>query len=522
LYQFFVLGFIACLTGLLLGWFTQEGLFHLLRSLLPAKVSAPSGIALMLGFLTGFAILIGFSLPPLLRLKKVSPLRVLRRELEPLTSSAWLVYGLALSLILGLIYQYTGDLKLMLSIAGGGLLAMLLASLLLRFVLKQMQKLLPKMGLAGRLGLQSVLREPAMSIVQILAFSVTLLAMLLSFTVRNDLLSDWQKQLPENAPNYFALNLFPHQVDDFEKQIKKNDIPAANIHPIIRGRLVGINDVAVQKLVAKDSQGERAIHRDLSLTWADTLPDDNKTIAGEWGVAKKGEVSIESKLAKSLNVVMGDKLTFSIGSEQVSAVVSHVRSVQWDTMKPNFYMVFSEETLDGFPTTYITSFYLSDDKKQLLNSLVKQFPAMTVLEVDAMLKQIKLILTQLTAAINYLLYFALLAGFTVLFASVYATLDNRINEGALMRALGANRQLLRKAHLIEFAFVGILAGLIAVLMFQLVLFGLYEYVLHLAFSFNIVLCIAVPLLSGACVTLAGLWGVKDVMNKPPMHVLKLN
>ncbi|ORU93687.1 MAG: ABC transporter permease [Cycloclasticus sp. symbiont of Bathymodiolus heckerae] len=520
LYQFFMLGLVACSIGLLLGWFTQEGLFHLLRSLLPAKVSAPSGIAMMLGFLTGFAILIGFSLPPLLRLKRVSPLRVLRRELEPLTSSAWLVYGLALSLIAALIFQYTGDVKLMLSIMGGGLLAVILAALLLKGLLKQLEKLLPRVGLIWRLGMQGVLRDRTMSITQVLAFSITILAMLLSFTVRNDLLSDWQKQLPENAPNYFALNLFPNQVADFQEQIKLNNIPAANLYPVVRGRLVGINGIGVQKLVTKDSQGERATHRDLSLTWGDVLPEDNNTLAGEWGGAAKGEVSIESKLAKSLNIVMGDTLTFSIGSEQVEAVVSHVRSVQWDTMKPNFYMVFSKDTLADFPTTYITSFYLSDDKKKLLNSLVKQFPAMTVLEVDAMLKQIKLILTQLTAAINYLLYFALLAGFTVLFASVYATLDNRISEGALMRTLGANRQLLRRAHLIEFSFVGLLAGVIAVLMFQLVLWGLYTYVLHLEFSFNVWLGIAVPILSGACVTLAGLWGVKDVVNKPPMHVLR--
>ncbi|OUR85572.1 ABC transporter permease [Cycloclasticus sp. 44_32_T64] len=520
LYQFLVLGLVACSIGLLLGWFTQEALFHLLRSLLPAKVSQPSLIAVLLGFLTGFAILIGFSLPPLLRLKRVSPLRVLRRELEPLSNSAWLVYGLALMLIAGLIFQYTHDLALMLSIIGGGLLAVLLSAGLLYTVLLQCRRLLPHVGLGSRLGLQGVLREPKASVTQILAFSITLLAMLLSFTVRNDLLSDWQQQLPDEAPNYFAINIFPNQVASFEEQLKTHHIPAANFYPIVRGRLVGINGTPVQQIVSKDSQGERATHRDLSLTWGDTLPSDNKTLAGQWGNAKQGEVSIESKLADSLKVTLGDKLTFSIGSEQIQAVVTHVRSVQWDTMKPNFYMVFSEETLAGHPTTYITSFYLSDSHKKLLNGLVKQFPAMTVLEVDAMLKQIKMILTQLTAAINYLLYFALLAGFTVLFASIYSTLDHRISEGALMRTLGASRELLRIAHLVEFAIIGLMSGLIAVLMFQLVLFGLYTYVLHLDFHFNVWLSISVPLLSAICVMLAGLWGVRAAVNKPPMLVLR--
>lgn len=519
LYQFFIVGLTACSVGLLLGWCSQELLFHLLRSLLPATLAQPSLMAVLLGFLTGFAILIGFSLPPLLRLQRVSPLRVLRRELEPLNSSAYLVYGLALVLIAGLIFQYTDDLKLMLSIIGGGVLALVLSAALLYGILAQFRRLLPRMGLSGRLGLQNVLREPKASVTQILAFSITLLAMLLSFTVRNDLLSDWQQQLPDDVPNYFALNVFPNQVPAFKQQLKQHQVPAANFYPIIRGRLVAINGIAVQQIVSKDSQGERATHRDLSLTWGNRLPDDNKTLAGQWGEAKKGEVSIESKLANSLKVSLGDRLTFSIGSEQVQATVTHIRSVQWDTMKPNFYMVFSDKTLEGYPTTFITSFYLSDDRKKLLNGLVKQFPAVTMLEVDAMLKQIKMILGQLTAAINYLLYFALLAGFSVLFSAIYATLDQRMTDGALMRTLGASRKLLRRVHIMEFSMIGLMSGFMAVFMYQLILFGLYTYVLHLDFYFNALLSLVIPLLSAVCVTLAGLWGVRATVNKPPMRVL---
>lgn len=520
LYQFFILGLVACSLGLLFGWLTQEALFHLLRSLLPAKVSAPSFIAVMLGFMTGFAILVGFSLPPLLRLKRVSPLRVLRRELEPVNSSGWLVYGLAIALISGLIFQYTNDLKLMLSIMGGGLVAVVLSSWLLYAILLKSKTLLPRVGLSWRLGLQGVLREPKASVAQVLAFSITLLAMLISFTVRNDLLADWQQQIPEEAPNYFAINIFPHQLESFEHELNQHGVPLATFHPVVRGRLVGINDVPVQQIVSKDSQGERATHRDLSLTWADELPQDNKTIAGQWEATGKDDVSIESKLADSLGVSLGDRLTFSIGSEQIDVSVTHIRSVQWDTMKPNFYMVISEKTLKDFPTTYITSFYLSDKNKKRLNALVKKFPTMSVLEVEAMLQQIKIILGQLTAAINYLLYFALLAGLTVLLASIYSTLDHRISEGALMRTLGANRELLRKAHLVEFSIIGLMSGLIAVLMVQLVLFGLYTYVLNLDFYLNVKLIILVPLFSAICIVVAGFWGVREVVNKPPMHVLR--
>ncbi|MEE9354917.1 MAG: FtsX-like permease family protein [Methylococcaceae bacterium] len=519
-YQFLVLGVSASAIGCLFGWFAQEMLFYLLADLFPIKIVAPSLIAIVLGFLTGLAILFGFALPPLLRLKKVSPLRVLRRDLDPLPSSAWLVYTLAISLVAILIWRYTQDIKMTATLIGGGLLTILIAGALIYLILIQSRKLLPKMNLSWRFGLQGLLRTPKTTVYQILAFSITLLAMILSFTVRNNLLDDWQKQLPDNAPNHFVLNVFPQQVDSFKQHLQQKNNAKTHFYPVVRGRLIKINDVAVQQIVSKDSQGERATHRDLSLTWTQQLPEDNKTVAGQWPVAEKGKVSIEQKLAKSLQVKLGDKLTFTLGSQQIHAQVSHIRNVRWDTMKPNFYMVFSPETLTGFATTYITSFYLAEDNKSLLNQLVKKFPAITILEVDTLLKQFKSILTQLTAAINYLLYFALLAGFTVLFAAVYSTLDNRIQEGALMRTLGANRALLRKAHIIEFSLLGLVSGIIAVLLAELLVYALYTYVFHLTYQINWLIWLGVPFISAFCVAFVGYWGVRGVVDQSPMQVLR--
>jgi len=520
IYQFLVLGLSASAMGCLLGWFAQEFLFHLLADILPAKVASPSFIAVILGFLTGLAILFGFALPPLLRMKKVSPLRVLRRDLAPLPSSAWFVYSLAIALVAILIWRYTQDLKMTATIIGGGLITLLVAGAIIYLILIQSRKLLPKMNLSWRFGLQGLLRTPKTTVTQILAFSITLLAMILSFTVRNNLLDDWQKQLPHNAPNHFILNIFPNQVKPFKQQLQKDNETASQFFPVVRGRLVKINDIAVQQIVSKDSQGERATHRDLSLTFTQQLPKDNKTISGQWPVKEPGQVSIEQKLAKSLQIKQGDKLTFTLGSQQIHAKVVHIRSVRWDTMKPNFYMVFSPNTLSNFATTYITSFYLAEDNKSILNDLVEQYPAITILEVDAILKQFKSILTQLTAAINYLLYFALFAGFTVLFSAVYSTLDNRIQEGALMRTLGANRALLRKAHLIEFSLLGLISGIVAVLLAELLIYALYSYVFHLDYHVNWAIWAGVPLISTFCVALVGYWGVRDVVNQSPMQVLR--
>ena len=519
--QFMVLGLIASAMGSALGYCAQVGLFYILRELLPQPIASLSLDSLFFGFIIGMVVLLGFALPPLLRLKHVSALRVLRRELEPPQPAVWLVYGLVISIISLLIWKYTHDLKMTASVLGVGLIVLLVLGLLIMGLLKLMYKRLDGMSLLWRLGLQGLLRNNRASISQILAFSITLVAMLLSFNVRNDIINDWQQQLPKDAPNHFALNIFQNQVQDFKAELKLQHITGSEFYPVVRGRLIAINDQAVQKRASKDSQGDNALHRDLSLTWAADLPNENKLQAGAWWLdAQPGQVSVEQKLAQSLTIKVGDNLTFTVGSQQFNATVANIRSLRWDTMKPNFYMVFSPGTLEAYPSTFITSFYLAESQKELLNALVKKYPSTTILEVDLILQQFKTLLTQLTQAINFLLYFALMAGFIVLLAAVYATLDQRIYEGALMRTLGASRRLLRTAQLIEFSALGLISGVMAMVMSELMLLALYTQVLHISYRPSFYLWLLVPVTNAVLISVVGSWGVRQVLNKPPLLVLR--
>ena len=519
--QFLILGLAASAVGCLLGWFAQAGLFHLLQGLLPQHVADPGLLTVFFGFIIGMTVLSGFALPPLLRLKQVSPLRVLRRELAPLPASAWLVYGCSTGIIGLLIWTYTHDIEMTATLLGGGLIMLLMLGLSAHGLLWIIHRMLPSMSLTWRFGLQGLLRNSRASVSQILAFSITLVAMVLSFTVRTDLINDWQAQLPDNAPNHFALNIFPGQRADFQQELQRQQISGSQFYPVVKGRLVEINHMPVQKRVSKDTQGDNATHRELSLTWTQELPDDNKLIAGNWwSEPQPGLVSVEQKLADSLAIKLGDYLTFTVGSQQINATVSSIRALRWDTMKPNFYMVFSPGTLDAYPCTFITSFYLPNPKKNVLNALVKKYPGTTILEVDLILQQFKTLLMQLTQAINYLLYFALMAGFTVLFAAIYATLDGRIYEGALMRTLGANRSLLRTAQFIEFGALGLISGLLAVIISEAVIFALYTQVMHIAYRPSLYLWAVVPLAGTLFIGIAGCWGVRQVLNKSPLRVLR--
>lgn len=520
--QILVLGIVACSIGCVLGWLAQALLMQVLQALLPPQVAPPSGLALSFGFITGMAILLGFALPPILRLQHVSALRVLRRELQPLPASAWFVYGLATTIIGLLIWRYTHDLRMTTTIIGSGLGGLLLLMLWVYGLLNLSRLQLPRLSLTWRFGVQNLLQERQASISQILAFSITIMAMVLSLTVKNDLVDDWQQHLPENAPNHFALNIFQEQLPAIQQDLNNETHQDSPFYPVVSGRLVKINDAPVQQRVSKESAGKEATERDLSLTWSASLPKDNQITGGEWWAqdVKPGLVSVEQKLADNLRIKVNDVLTFSVGSEYFTARVSSLRKVQWETMQPNFYMIFSPGSLERYAHTFMTSFYLSPSQKNFLNTLVKNYPSITVLEVDLILTQFKTILAQLTTAINCLFYLALGAGFTVLFAAVYATLDQRIYRGALMRTLGAGSGLLNKAHLLEFCLLGFISGVLAIILAEVVTVVLYHYVLHLNYHPSFWLWLIVPLGAAAMIGVTGYWGLRDVVKKAPMQVLQ--
>ncbi len=520
--QFLVLGLLCSLMGIVLGWLGQETLFWLLRDFFPSQVAQPGLFGLLFGLVTGLAILFGFALPPLIRLRQVPPLRVLRQELAPLPAQAWLVYGLALTLVAGLTGLYTQDSQMTAILSVASLLFLLLLNAGLQGLLTASRRLLPLCPLPLKIGLRHLSHPEHNTAAQILAFSLTLVAMSISLAVRTDLLDDWKKQLPDQAPNHFALNIFPQQKTALQQLFKQQGIETSAFYPVVRARLIKINGIPVKQIVSKDSQGERATHRDLSLTWNDDIPEDNRIVAGHWWPQPviANQVSVESKLAKSLKLKLNDRLTFTIGSRRHEAVVTSLRKVRWDTMKPNFYFIFSPGSLDDYAYTYITSFFLDATQKAFLNTLVKQFPATTLLEVDQLLAQFKKILQQLTAAINFLLVLALLAGFTVLLAAVYSSLDERIYEGALFRTLGASRSLIRRAQFYEFLLLGLVSTVSAVMLSEAMLFALYRYVLHLDFHLHGLSSVITIGAISPLIALIGFIAVRKVVTQPPLHTLQ--
>jgi len=395
---------------------------------------------------------------------------------------------------------------------------------LLLLGLRSLRQLLAGAPLTWRLGLGQLLRHPMAAAGQALAFGLILLAMALVALLRAELLDTWQAQLPKDAPNHFALNILPDDREPFAQRLHQVNATSAPLYPVTPGRLVQINEQPVQQIVSKDSAGERAVQRDLSLTWAAELPEGNALTAGSWWQALPADneipgVSVEAELASSLKLHMGDLLTFDIGGQQRQARVSSLRSVHWDSFQPNFYMIFQPGTLQGLPTTYLTSFYLAPGHDLDVVALSRAFPAVTILQVDALLDQLRSILAQVTLAVEYVLLFVLAAGLAVLFAGLQATLDERIRQGALLRALGAARPLLVKARRIEFGLLGAASGLLAAVGCELITLVLYRYAFDLQWSPHPWLLV-LPLIGAALVGGAGVFGTRRALNARPLAVLR--
>src|SRR5476649_1110826 len=521
--QLAVLGLLASLSGAFIGWVAQLGLFALLHDLLPTDVPPGGLFPAIAGIGTGLVALAGFGLPPLAALGRVPPLRVLRRDILPIPPSSWLVYGAALFALGLIMWRLSLDLVLTFALLGGGLVAAVVLGGVLLLALQSLRRLLAGASLPWRLGLGQLLRHPLAAAGQSLAFGLILLSMGLIALLRGELLDTWQNQLPKDAPNYFALNILPADKDAFSARLLDVQAQSAPLYPVVPGRLISINGEPVQEIVSKDSSGDRAVQRDLSLTWAADLPPGNVLTAGSWWSQQPGDevpgVSVEAKVAESLKLKLNDHLIFTVGGENREARVTSLRTINWDNFQPNFFMIFQPGTLKDLPATYLTSFYLAPGHDQQIVDLSRAFPAVTILQVEALLEQLRSILAQVTLAVEYVLLFVLAAGMAVLFSGLQATLDERIRQGALLRALGAERKLLVKARRIEFGLLGAVSGLLAALGTELVTGVLYRYAFDLAWHPHPWLLL-LPVIGAVLIGGAGVFGTRRALNASPLTVLR--
>lgn len=523
----FVLGVLSALLGGFFGWLIQAGFMTFLQGLFEiAELPAVTLRPFVIGAVTALVCLLAFALPPLIQLQAISPLRVLRRELTasglgPVLSPLIGVLGIS-----GLMLWYSGSWQLTAAVLSGVLLSFLLVGSAAMLLMRGTATIGMHAGSRWHLALTSLRRRGFQNAVQVVIFSLAIMLLLVLGLMRTSLISEWQQQLPEGAPNHFLLNIAEQQVEPIAQLIKQQGGGDQPIYPMVRGRLVMIKGVPTNRYISLgdgkvNQQLSQSLDRELSLTWSDHLPIDNNITSGQWWPAglRSNQVSIEAGLAEKLKVVVGDELVFQIGSEQLTAAIASIRELNWQSMRPNFYMIFPPEVLQQYPASYMTSFYLPVEKNHFLNRLLTDFPTVTAIEMESVIKQVRSITLKVSSAIELVLALIVASGLLVLVASVQASLDSRFQESAILRTLGASRGLVLGSLIIEFSVLGFLAGLLAAGGAELSVFVLQTIVLDMDYVSHPWVWLVGPLSGALLIGTAGFISCRKVVDVPPVQVL---
>ena len=525
-----VIGAGGAVLGLALGAVVHLAIIEAIGEFLPVALPPPGARPVFVGLATGFICLLAFALPPLLGLKNISPMRVIRRDLVAGVAPT-LTYGCAIAGSLGLLVWYSGSFFLTLwAIAGalvvGGAFAALALLLLRGGRVVGMQA-----GSAWRLALAGLQRRYRENVAQIMIFGIAIMLLLIMLLVRTGLIDEWRAQIPENTPNHFVMNVSPGDVPGVEALLREGANHDGELVPMIRGRIAEVNGMPAlewrrrvgEKRGAEHQRGPGpGIRGERNLTFAAELPENNEVVAGEWWSDAPGApaISLEEEYANDIGFSLGDAVTFDIGGLPLVATVANLRRVAWDSLRPNFYIIFSPQALDGYPATYMTSFHLPRERKRFLNELLAAHPTITVVEVDAIIDQVRSIIDRVTQAVELVLYLVLAAGALVLIASIQSSRDQRMKEHALLRALGGSRKLIGGALASEFAILGLFAGVVAVIGAEVTVHLLNSQVFELETGLHRELWLAGPLFGMALVAAVGWLGTRKLVHSPPAAVLR--
>ncbi|MFN7571855.1 MAG: ABC transporter permease [Betaproteobacteria bacterium] len=521
--EFVWVGLAACVVGTLAGYALHFVLIEVLGQLIQAALPQPSVLPALQGFACGMVLLLGFALPPLVQLRQVPPLRVLRKDLGPPTGRAAAGYAVGFVGFFALLLWSSNDLTIGVVTAGGfagGVLLFALVAWATLKLLAPLRALTGRLGITWRFAVAAVQRRPVAAVVQLVALSVGLMALLLLTVTRTDLVNAWRKAAPADAPNRFVINIQPDQVDAVRERLRAGGVGEPELHPMIRGRLIEKNGSPVAPEMFSGDRAQRLVEREFNLSYMLEAPSHNPIVAGRWYADGAQELSIEEGIAKTLGVALGDTLTFDIAGSRVTAQVTSLRKVDWDSMRANFFVVMPPSLLAKQPSSFITAFHLPPERAALTAELVREFPNLTVIDTSAVFRQVQAVLDQVIAAVEFLFLFTLAAGVLVLYAALASSRDERVREAGLLRALGASRRQLSRVQVAEMICLGGLAGLLAAVGASAVGWALAKY----AFEFDYVVTPWVFVLGiggGALCALAGGWvGLRGVLKTPPLATLR--
>ena len=549
LFQLVLIATFSVLIGIAIGSGMQAAAVEAMANYIPDQLPPVGWKPVVMASVTGFMCALMFSIPSLLKLFAVPPLRVLRRNLGDEIATSFTARALmALTTVL-LVLLYSQDLKLTAIILVAGLVLVAMILITANLMIRLSRKIGSSVGgSALKIALASLKRRAKENTSQLIGFTLAIMLILVLYSLENSIIQEWQEQLPVGTPNHFVINIAQHELQQVVDEFEKQSVKPEQYYPIIRGRLTHINE---EKLIQEDrfqtsgaklrdgeeqarqneadeesqegqeQEGRVGIGRELNMTFTHQFPENNVLIKGDWmreGV--KDQVSVEQGVAERLKIKLGDTLGFVIGAQQVFVEVTSIREVDWNSFQPNFFMIFSNDVLADFPATYITSFYLPSEQKLWLNDLLKQFPTISIIDVEAMLNQVQETIAQVSVAIRFVLIVVVLAATLVLLAQVQSSLDERRKETVIYRTLGAKGKMIQNAITLEFLSLGAIAGFIAATVAEVSLFLLQWQVFDMDWNWHWPLWLIGPATGALFVSLVGALSTRSLLKMTPNDLIR--
>ena len=504
-----------------LQWLVADWLTDALKLSIPGAGWRP----VLEGFGVGLTVLLAFGVPPVLALRRVPALRVLRRDLDPTEPSAWLVALAGFSGLALLLWWKAGSAALGTAMLLGIVATLAVLAGLAWLLIALLRRVRSRLRGPWRYGLANVSRRAGASIAPVSALGLGLMALLLLTFVRTDLLDRWRNALPEDAPNRFIINVQPDQVGPVLDFLTAQGVAEPELFPMIRARLMDVNGEAVsaETLGEEGGRARRMAEREFNLSSAAALRKDNEVTAGEFWTGRvptETELSVEEEFAATLGWKLGDTVTFDIAGSPYTGRITSLRKIDWESFRPNFFVIGSPGSLDAFSGSHITAVNVPEERTRFTSELVDAFPNLSVVDVDAVLDQVRGTVEQVSTVVEAVFYFSLAAGVLVLLAAVSASQDERLLEGGVMRVLGGSRRQLRWAQVSEFSAIGLLSGVVAAIAASVLAGVVAKQAFDLPWTPDPALALTGAAIGTVAALLAGLLATRRVLDAPPSVTLR--
>ena len=514
--QLTLVAIFASSLGLIFGYGLQHLLLSTLQGIINADLPPPSSRPVILGFITAAFVIFATASPYIKILSETEPIRILRNDFNIKLSSNLMIYLVAFFTMFGFLGALFQDIKLIIYIVISLILVTFSLYLIGRLLIHGLSRVKFSYGTGWKLGLKNIVQRGNDSILQVIIFGLSLLFLVVLAETRTDLVDSWTETLDEDTPNYFLFNIQQYNLDPISNYFKDQGNVVPDFTPLIRGRLL-----SAARPGSEDINFDNLMEREANLTWQNQLPLSNSLVEGEWWTNgnEVAEVSIDREIAESMNLKIGDELTFSAGGKTFSVTVSSFREIEWQSFSPNFFFILSPAAGRELPNSYITSIKLENSQK-FMNNFTNRFPTITSVNLEAIIEQGKSSLASASLAVQYIFFLTFIAGILALIASVYSNKDQRTKETAIMHAIGASRALIFKSAASEFLILGLLSATTAIIFSIALSSVIFIQFLDLIYSPNLLILGLSYLFGIGFIFIAGVISIRKSIYASPMITLR--